>query len=161
MSVELIQLLLLLLVANGAPVITRVVLREWMAFPLDGGYRFIDQQPLFGTSKTVRGILAAIIATAVAASLLGLSVPQGALMGAMAMAGDLFSSFCKRRMRLPPSSMALGLDQIPESLFPLLAVKSIFVLNWNSIIILVIAFIVLELLLSQLLFRLNIRRRPY
>ncbi|MEE9494057.1 MAG: CDP-archaeol synthase [Gammaproteobacteria bacterium] len=160
MPVELI-LLLLLLIANGAPVITRVLLHDWMNFPLDGGYRFFDQQPLFGSSKTVRGILAAIIATAVAATLMGLSISQGALIGAMAMLGDLFSSFCKRRMKFAPSSMALGLDQIPESLFPLLAVKTIFGLGWNSIAMLVIAFIILELLLSQLLFRLNIRRRPY
>jgi hypothetical protein len=39
------------------------------------------------------------------------------------MAGDLFSSFLKRRLNLPPSSPALGLDQVPESLFPLLACR--------------------------------------
>ena len=34
------------------------------------------------------------------------------------MAGDLFSSFVKRRLRLASSSMAIGLDHIPESSFP-------------------------------------------
>ena len=36
-------------------------------------------------------------------------------------AGDLFSSFVKRRLDLASSSMAIGLDHIPESFFPLLA----------------------------------------
>ena len=37
------------------------------------------------------------------------------------MTGDLFSSFIKRRFGSAPSSQALGLDQIPESLLPLVA----------------------------------------
>jgi CDP-archaeol synthase len=43
---------------------------------------------------------------------------------ATAMAGDLLSSFVKRRFGLAPSSKATGLDQIPEALFPLLACRS-------------------------------------
>ena len=35
------------------------------------------------------------------------------------MAGDLLSSFTKRRMRLASSSMAPGIDQVPESVLPL------------------------------------------
>jgi hypothetical protein len=39
------------------------------------------------------------------------------------MAGDLLSSFVKRRLNLPPSSRATGLDQIPESLLPALVCR--------------------------------------
>ena len=45
----------------------------------------------------------------------------GILTTTCAMAGDLFSSFVKRRLHLASSSMAIGLDHIPEFLFPLLA----------------------------------------
>src|SRR5262249_24399228 len=41
------------------------------------------------------------------------------------MAGDLFSSFLKRRIGLGPSSKATGLDQVPESLFLLLACQPV------------------------------------
>jgi hypothetical protein len=38
-----------------------------------------------------------------------------------AMAGDLFSSVAKHRLHLASSSIAIGLDHIPEFLLPLLA----------------------------------------
>ena len=41
-----------------------------------------------------------------------------------AMAGDLVSSFMKRRLRLKSEAQAVGLDQIPEVLLPLLLRKS-------------------------------------
>jgi hypothetical protein len=39
--------------------------------------------------------------------------------------GAPLSSFIKRRLALVPSSQAIGLDQIPESLFPLLACRQL------------------------------------
>jgi CDP-2,3-bis-(O-geranylgeranyl)-sn-glycerol synthase len=95
------------------------------------------------------------------AQLQGLSLKVGLIVGLFDMLGDVLSSFIKRRMGLPSSSMALGLDQILESLIPLLAVREIFGLTWISILQLVAGFFFLELLLSQLLYRINIRRRPY
>ena len=77
------------------------------------------------------------------------------------MAGDLCSSFLKRRMNMAPHSMALGLDQIPESLFPLLACQSLLGLTVLDIAAGVASFLVGELLLSRLLFRLHVRDRPY
>jgi len=61
--------------------------------------------------------------TTAAAPVLGLEAASGALLGSMAMAGDLFSSFVKRRINILPSSRSTGLDQIPEALFPLLACR--------------------------------------
>jgi len=68
-----------------------------------------------------------------------------ATMAGMSMLGDLFSSFIKRSIHLQPHDQALGLDQIPEALLPLLAVRARFNLTSGDIAILVIAFIVLEL----------------
>src|SRR5215470_7448659 len=114
-----VQALVLLMLANGTPVIAKKTFGSRLALPLDAGLQFVDGQPLFGTSKTIRGILSSIVVTAGLAPLLWMSVGTGALIAGFAMIGDLFSSFLKRRLKFPPSSKAIGLDQIPESLFPL------------------------------------------
>jgi CDP-2,3-bis-(O-geranylgeranyl)-sn-glycerol synthase len=95
------------------------------------------------------------------APLIGLEADLGARIAALAMAGDLLSSFIKRRLRLPPSSQALGLDQIPESLLPLLACIDPLDLTMYDIAAGVVIFLVGELLLSRLLFRIHLRDRPY
>ena len=111
-----VKLLCLLTVANGTPVLTKKLAGNVLAEPIDRGFRCADGQPLLGSSKTVRGLLLAIVATAVCSPLLDLDWRAGALVGSAAMAGDVFSSFVKRRMSLPASGRATGLDQIPESL---------------------------------------------
>lgn len=156
-----LQLLFLIMVANGAPVLGRLLFGRYGARPLDGGLKLPDDRPLLGHSKTWRGVLLALTAATVMAWLLGMEPQVGLIIGVFTMLGDLLSSFIKRRLGLPSSSMALGLDQIPEALLPLLAVKGRFDLGWPSILEIVVAFIVLGLLLSQILYRLNIRRRPY
>lgn len=155
------QLLLLVLIANGAPVIARLLLGRRWGRPLDGGRLCFDGRPWLGPSKTIRGVLAALLCTAVVAVLLGLSASLGLQVAAGAMLGDVLSSFTKRRFGLPSSSMALGLDQIPEVLIPVLLVRSQLGITWAWVAGLVVAFVVLELVLSRILFALNIRRRPF
>src|SRR5262249_39676160 len=75
--------------------------------------------------------------------------------------GDLFSSFLKRRMGLPVSSRAVGLDQVPESLFPLLACRSALSLTGWDIAVAVLAFFFAEIVISRLLYRFRVRDRPY
>lgn len=118
-SFVILKLLSLLTVANGTPVLAKKLAGNVLSSPIDRGFRCADGQPLLGSSKTVRGLLLAIVATAVCGPLLGLEWRTGALVGSAAMAGDMLSSFVKRRMKLPASSRANGLDQIPESLLPL------------------------------------------
>jgi CDP-2,3-bis-(O-geranylgeranyl)-sn-glycerol synthase len=77
------------------------------------------------------------------------------------MGGDLLASFTKRRWGLTPSSQAIGLDQIPESLFPLLASRVLLPVTALDIAVATILFFVGELLLSRLLFRWHLRDRPY
>lgn len=77
------------------------------------------------------------------------------------MIGDLMSSFVKRRLKMETSAMALGLDQIPESLLPALLATMFFSLNLVDIIVIVAMFLCIELLMSMLLFALGIRDRPY
>src|SRR4029078_12738602 len=112
-EVLIFQLLMLLAVANGTPVAAKLILGDAFAAPLDGGVAFADGRPLLGASKTIRGVVLAIVATVISAALLGLGWKVGLVVGATAMAGDLSSSFIKRRLGLAPSSQATGLDQIP------------------------------------------------
>jgi hypothetical protein len=137
------------------------LLQQRFATPLDVDRCFIDGRPLFGRSKTYRGILAALLATGLASGAMGLTVGLGVLVGAGAMTGDLLSSFLKRRLGMAPSSMALGLDQIPEVLLPLLLVQRQFALSYTEILKMSLLFLVFELLISRILFRLRIRKQPY
>ena len=155
------KMLLLLVVANGVPVLGKKIFGATCNRPLDGGLTLHDGHPLFGPSKTVRGVLLSLAATALAALPLGLDGTDGALIALLAMLGDLASSFVKRRLGRPPSSMALGLDQIPESLLPTLAFKSRLGLTTWDIAGVVFAFVLLELLLSRVLFGMRLRDRPY
>jgi len=156
-----LQLLVLLALANTAPLLAKRALRDRLAWPLDGGLRFFDGRPLFGASKTLRGIVLSLVATAAAGALVGPDWRIGALAAAAAMAGDLLSSFVKRRLARPPSSRATGLDQIPESLLPLLACRAALPLTVADIAVVVALFFVGEVLFSRLFYRLGLRDRPY
>ena len=156
-----VQLLLLLIVANGTPVLARKLLGEVLAYPLDGGKTFLDGRPIFGSSKTIRGIATSVVATTASASLLGLTFTTGLLIAAMSMGGDLVSSFLKRRLGYLSSSRALGLDQIPEALFPAVVCKDLLGLSMVDVVLVVTLFTLGEILLSRLLFKLHIRERPY
>ena len=85
----------------------------------------------------------------------------GAVIGAVSMAGDALASFVKRRLGLPSSARATGLDQIPESLLPLLAVRSLLELPMALILAVTLAFFVLEIPAARWWFRAGWRDRPY
>jgi predicted CDP-diglyceride synthetase/phosphatidate cytidylyltransferase len=156
-----VEFVFLLVVANGAPVIAKTIFGKFLAQPIDGGRKIFDGRPLFGASKTIRGVVSALLLTTVAAPLVGISAGAGALVGLTAMIGDLASSFLKRRMGMTPSRMAVGLDQIPESLFPAVASQPIIGLTLPDVILITLLFTLCELTLSRVLFRFGLRDRPY
>jgi len=147
----------LLLIANGAPVVAKMIWRNRFVVAVDGGLSFIDGQRLLGPNKTVRGLLCALIATSFVALMLGLPWYTGLLIAIGAMAGDLLSSFVKRRFRVAPHSSALGLDQIPEALLPLLLVKADFALDGWSIFLILVGFSATEWCLSYLVERFDMQ----
>lgn len=155
------ELLILIMVANGAPVIASKLLADKFHLPVDLGYCFIDGRRFLGDSKTWRGLLVSFAVTPVVADFLGYSLVSGLLIAVFAMLGDMFSSFIKRRLKMPSSAKALFLDQVPESLFPALLVKDIFALDYWSVCILVCLFFIIELSLSSLLFKWGIRKHPH
>lgn len=157
----LLQLLILLVVANGAAVAAKKLFGGAFAHPLDGGARFIDGQPILGPAKTIRGVVASVLVTSLCAALMGLGWKLGALIATFAMVGDLFSSFVKRRLHLASSSMAIGLDHLPESLLPLLASRLLLPTSLLDIVAGVTIFVVGAVILSPLLFKLNLRDQPH
>jgi CDP-diglyceride synthetase len=161
LNLLLLKLLGLLIIANGTPVIAKKIFRSRFSYPLDARIKFFDGRPLLGSSKTARGLILAIIATTLSAPLFGLSWEVGFNVALFAMLGDLLSSFIKRRLNMPPSSMAFGLDQIPESLFPMFVCQLTLGLTTKGMLSVVISFFILELLLSRILFGMGMRETPY
>ena len=156
-----LQFLALLTLANGTPVIAKKLMGPFLNQPLDGGALFVDGQPLFGPSKTIRGIILSILITTGFAPVVAFDWKIGLMSATMAMVGDLLSSFLKRRVGFQPSSRATGLDQIPECLFPALACRSMVGFTAIDIAAVVVIFFVGEIVLSRLLFKWHIRERPF
>jgi hypothetical protein len=156
-----LKLLLLLGVANGVPLFAKKILGSSFAHPLDGYVRLADGQPLLGPAKTWRGVLLSLAFTALAGSVIGIGWRIGILIAALAMLGDLISSFLKRRLGLASSSMATGLDQIPESLLPMLAAVPLLGSSLTDVALVTACFFAGEILLSRLLHRFHLRDQPY
>jgi CDP-2,3-bis-(O-geranylgeranyl)-sn-glycerol synthase len=155
------QILVLLTLANGTPVIAKKVLGSRLAHPLDFGMVAGDGRPLLGGSKTIRGVVLSMLLTALCAPLIGLEWGVGLLVSATAMTGDVLSSFAKRRMRLESGSMVLGLDHIPESLLPAIACRLLLPITVADMVCVTALFSVGALAVSVVLYKLGIRDRPY
>ena len=155
------QALVLLIAANGAPVIAVKVLGKRLARPMDNGLYFRDGYRLFGDSKTWRGLLSAVFFTTTLSILFGIQPLTGVLFATLTMTGDLLASFIKRRRGNDESTRARGLDTVPESLLPLCLVKDSLALNFIDITLIVGLFFLIEEFVSPVLYRLHIRNQPY
>ena len=145
------HLVLLLIIANGTPVLLGLVLGPRWNRPLDNNRQFPDNRPLLGPSKTLRGLFSAIVVTGLLAPLFELSILEGASFALLAMLGDLCSSFIKRRIGIASSRSVPLLDQIPESILPLWGLQTVLGSSGSEMALAVAIFIVIDLLLSGLL----------
>lgn len=160
-QINVLRSLILLLAANGAPVLAVLIIGKCWRWPIDGGLRLRDGHHLLGHGKTWRGVLAAMALTALVALILNLNPLIGALFGLLAMLGDCVSSFIKRRAGYPTSSHVRGLDTLPESILPTLLLKQSLGINLVDILWLALIFFLLEEFVSPLLYQWHIRNRPY
>lgn len=159
--VAIVQSLAVIGAANSAPPLCKRLLGLRFDRAVDGGLLLRDGYPLFGTSKTWRGLVAAVALSTCASVIVGLSWRTGALAGACAMAGDCLSSFTKRRLGLGSSDKSVGLDQVPESLLPAAACARSLPLGSFDVAAIVLLFFVSQVLLSRLSFEIGLRDRPY
>lgn len=156
-----LELFVMLVLANGCPVVMARLLHRHGDWPVDGGRVWADGRPVFGPSKTWRGLLSGTIACLAFSAWVGLGGFFGALFGLAALTGDLLSSFVKRRLGLLSSARALWLDQLPEALLPmLLAWVWLPVALWEAAAV-ALLFALSNMLLSPLLYRLGIRKQPH
>ncbi len=150
-----ITLVLLLLMANGAPLLAGHWLHSRCLYaiqrPIDAGYCCRDGQRLLGESKTWQGLLAALFITTAAAALLQFPLWAAMLLALLAMIGDLISSFIKRRLHCRRGLNMPGLDQLPESLLPMLGVSLVLPLSGLQILFPVLLFILIHIVLTELL----------
>jgi CDP-2,3-bis-(O-geranylgeranyl)-sn-glycerol synthase len=156
-----IKLQVLLLAVHGAPVLMDYIFGSRGKIPVDFNRCFKDGRPLFGASKTWRGLIGALLVSCVLSGLFQFGLVFGIIFGALGMAGDLFASFVKRRIGLESSARFRGLDQIPESLLPSFYATCSLSLSWIWIVLLPLVFMLCEMLISIPLYYLKIRKRPY
>jgi uncharacterized protein len=123
-------ILFFLLWGNFMPPLARLLFDQKWGQPLDGGRHWLDGRPLLGPHKTVRGVLAILAGGIAVFPLLGIAWWQAAIAAALIVAGDLLSSFIKRRFEFASGKIVPGLDQIFEGLLPILYLRWILVLSW-------------------------------
>lgn len=124
-----IKLLALLWTVNFLPPLVAQIFEQRGNRPLDGNRVFFDGRPVFGPHKTVRGVVAGVCAGFLTGLALGFPWWLGTGAGILSMAGDLFSSFLKRRLSFLSGDVVPGLDQTPEGIFPFLLLAPYFSLS--------------------------------
>ncbi len=134
------KILLLLWTVNLIPPLLAYFMGDRWNQPLDRGRIFRDGQPLLGSHKTLRGILGSSVGGACAAVFLGIPPWIGFVSAVLSMAGDLLSSFLKRRLSLGSGSTVPALDQGFEGAFPFLVLAPYFSLSGSEVFSLLLAF---------------------
>lgn len=157
----LVKTLVLIALANFSPILLRKLLGQRCSMPVDGGLTLKDGYRLLGDSKTIRGVISALVLVSLVGGLLGFSLFFSAMIALLAMVGDLLSSFIKRRRGLMSSERAFGLDQLPESVLPLLFAFVVGVISFYQVLLGAVVFFCFAVWISPLLFWLGIRARPY
>ena len=113
MQIDLIiKFVLLLAIANGAPVVAKRLLGKFLSYPLDTGRTFIDGRALFGSSKTLRGILMSIIATSLCAPLLGFDLSGDTRADSVIDGVVPFQVVHLRQRVLVPDTLRMTLDHL-------------------------------------------------
>jgi CDP-2,3-bis-(O-geranylgeranyl)-sn-glycerol synthase len=141
--------LLLLVAANATPVVTARLFGARFDLPIDSLFKRDDERPLFGAHKTWRGLVAGALACAVTGALLPCGAWVGLGFGLLALGGDLASSFVKRRMRWKSGRSAPLLDQLPESLLPLIVFNNALALTDAAVFGTAVVFTLLDLVTAK------------
>jgi CDP-diglyceride synthetase len=149
--------LLMVVTANSAPWLASRLLRGRFAAPLDCSVNWKDGNRLLGDHKTWRGFIAAALASGLASQLFGFGIIMGIGFGMLAMAGDALSSSVKRRLQLAPGTEVIGLDQVPESLLPLMVFSHLMHLNAVTVAAIILVFFALDATTASLRHQ---RKRP-
>ncbi len=159
--------------ANMAPVIVKNFLKK-LALPLDFNKTWRGK-PIFGSNKTFRGIIFAVIFGVAIAyfqfllynnfdyfkSISFIDYSEwflfGFLMGFGAIFGDLIESFIKRRVNVAPGSKFFPWDQIDFVIGALLFSSFFFIAGWKIVITILIISILGHIIINHAAYYLKIR----
>ena len=155
------KLLVLLGVANTMPIVAWHLFKDKFSTPVDFNKTFFDGRPILGPHKTWRGLIASVIGTALASLLLDVWYLDGIYLAMWSMAGDMIASFLKRRLGLASGARFTGIDQVIESLLPVVVMKERLGISWLDCLLITFIFTVVEIVVSPFLFRIGFRRNPY
>ncbi len=136
-----VAIVCLLLWINFLPPLARLLWGERYSAPVDGGRRFFDGRPLFGSHKTWRGILFACAGSLLFVPLLPLAWYQVVVVAGLALTGDVATSFIKRRLGHEPGHSDFFLDQFLEGFFPAIYLAAVLDLAWWQVLMIVALFI--------------------
>ncbi|WP_455363527.1 CDP-2,3-bis-(O-geranylgeranyl)-sn-glycerol synthase [[Eubacterium] cellulosolvens] len=132
---------------------------------IDQGRKFIDGRPILGTNKTMKGFAYGLLLGSTAALaeatlfasyglvLVGIVASLGALLG------DLFGSFMKRRLDIPPGNPLPVVDQLDFILGALLLTSPLLQATMGAILILVIATVPIHFLSNAIAYMLRLKSR--
>ncbi len=154
-------ILVILGASNFLPIVGRWLMGERMATPVDFGWKWLDRRPILGPHKTWRGLLLAIVGAGICSNLVGIGAMTGVKLAALSMGGDLLSSFIKRRKGLRSGTSAPLIDQGLESILPLAILRTELYLTWMEVFLLTGLFILFDIILSPILYKLGVRRNPH
>ncbi len=127
---DLFTILLFLLWVNTLPPLATMACNKRWDRPLDNGISWLDGRPLLGSHKTLRGLLTSLLGGTALFPLLGWSWQIALTASVLAMAGDLFSSFLKRRGHVSSGHDVLIFDHLLESLLPSLYLAFVLKMSW-------------------------------
>lgn len=135
------KILLILVVANAAPILSARFFPKERCRPLDNGRRLADGNPILGKNKTLCGLISGLAAVGIFSFLIGIPVVMGLLIALVSLLGDLLTSFFKRRSGLVEGKTVYLVDHLLEGALPLLLCKSLFSLSWSLSFALLVLFL--------------------
>ena len=129
--------------------------------PLDGGRTWVDDQPLFGDHKTIRGTFSGII-VGIALGILQMQPLRGVLLSVGAIGGDIVVSFIKRRIKLKPGAMFPIADQMGFIVFAVLLVSLVQPSpTWERAVAILVATLPIHYLTNVIAWALKLKRNPW
>jgi CDP-2,3-bis-(O-geranylgeranyl)-sn-glycerol synthase len=130
--------------------------------PFDGGRIFADGRPIFGSHKTVRGVIAGIVVgtlVGLAESLVDSRLAIAGFMIALgAVLGDLLGAFVKRRFNVEPGKAFPVLDQLDFILGSVVLGYPFFEVGLISILLVVVVTPPIHLATNYGAYRLGIKK---
>ena len=155
-----IKITFLLWSINLAPVLLAFFFEEKWNTPVDRGIFFFDGKPFLGSHKTIRGVAGGIMAGLFFGFLATIPLGTAVLTGIMSMAGDMLTSFIKRRLKIGEGKDFPVVDQLFEGLFPFIVLVPAFSLSFVWSFSLITFFIITAYLGSQFLTHV-LRAKPF